>query len=129
MKTPASDHPIDYAPATTRMRARVGTHILADSAEVVLLSEGSRPAVAYFPRADVETGFLSATAKVTHCPYKGDATHYTLMVDGALHENAAWSYEAPFASAEPISGLIAFYPEHVEVYSVSEEELAARRAD
>ena len=122
MKTPGPDHPITVAPAERRMRARIGGHVIADSAKAVVLQEASYAPVVYFPRDDVETGFLSRTAKSTHCPYKGDASYYSIMLDGDLHEDVVWSYEAPFPAMEAIAGLLAFYPDRVEVYAPDEAE-------
>ena len=117
MLTPGPDHPITVTPAGRRMRARIGPHVIADTADAVLLEEADRPAVVYFPRSGVETGFLSKTDRSTHCPYKGDASYYSIMLDGDVLENVVWSYEAPFPAMEAITGLLAFYTDRVEVYA------------
>ena len=129
MKTPGSDHPITLSTNAKRVRVRVADHVLADTADALTLQEADYPAVQYFPRADVETGFLSETEKVTHCPYKGDATHYSMLVNGDLLENCAWSYEDPNAAVEAIRGRIAFYPDKVQVYEIEERESDDRRGD
>ena len=116
MKTPGPDHPISTRPNPRRVRGRVDDHVLADTADALILQESTYPAVQYFPRADVETGFFAKTDKVTHCPYKGAASHYTMMIDGRVIENGAWSYEDPFPAVEAIRGRIAFYTNKVEVY-------------
>ncbi len=121
MKTPGPDHPITVTPAGRRMRARIGQHVIADTADAVLLKEADYPAVVYFPRAGVETGFLSKTDKTTHCPYKGDASYYSILMNGELLENVVWSYEAPFPAMEAITGLLAFYTDQVEVYAAPDE--------
>ena len=121
MKLPGPDHPITVAPAGRRMRARVGQHVIADSAAAVELKEADYPAVVYFPRKDVETGFLSKTERTTHCPYKGDASYYSMLVNGELYENVVWSYEAPFPAMEAITGMVAFYADRVEVYAAPDE--------
>ena len=116
MKTPGPDHPIAISPNPRRVRAFINGHVIADTADALTLEEVGYPPVQYFPRGDVETGFLSQSPKVTHCPYKGEATHYAMMIDGDLIEDAAWSYQAPYPAMEAIRGRIAFYPEKVEVY-------------
>jgi len=121
MKLPGPDHPITIAPSARRMRARIHDHVIADSADVLMLKEASYPQVAYFPRADVEMGFLSKTDRSTHCPYKGDAAYFTLHIDGDIKENAVWSYEAPFPAMTQIKDYVAFYPNQVEIYAVDPE--------
>ena len=129
MKTPGPDHPITLDTNPKRVRVRVADHVLADTADALTLQEADYAPVQYFPRGDVETGFLSETDKVTHCPYKGDATHYSMLVNGDLLENCAWSYENPNAAVEAIRGRIAFYTDKVQVYEIEAHEADDRRAD
>jgi hypothetical protein len=70
--------------------------------------------VRYFPREHVAMAFLQKTDKVTHCPYKGQASYYTIMRDAQIIENAVWSYETPLPGVSQIAGRLAFYPEHVD---------------
>jgi uncharacterized protein (DUF427 family) len=126
MKLPGPDHPITTEPSTRRMRAFFAGHVIADSNRALTLTEASYKPVTYFPREDVSTEYFSVTDKVTHCPYKGDAAHYTLLMDGEFADNAAWSYEDPFPAMEQIRGMVAFYPDKVEVYSVDEEAVDPR---
>jgi uncharacterized protein (DUF427 family) len=126
MKTPGPDHPMTIAQNPRMVRVRFQDHVIASSQGVMTLREADYPPVHYFPRADVETGFLSRTTHTTHCPYKGDATYYSFLMNGDLVENVAWSYEAPYPAAEDVRGMLAFYPDKVEVYEVSEDEVEHR---
>ncbi len=121
MKLPGPDHPISVVPAGRRMRARIGPHVIANTAAAMELTEATYPAVIYFPRADVETGFLSKTDRTSHCPYKGDASYYSILIDGEVLENVVWSYESPFPAMEAIIGLLAFYTDRVEIYAAPDE--------
>ena len=56
-------------------------------------------------------GALSPAAKRTTCPYKGEATYWT--VDGIA--DAAWSYEAPLAEAAKVQGHVSFDADGIEV--------------
>ena len=114
MKTPDQDHPITCSRESGRVEVLFEGHEIADSDDVLLLAEADYPVVRYFPRADVAMAFLRKTDKVTHCPYKGDATYYTINRDGQVIENAVWSYETPFPAMSQIAGRLAFYPQHVE---------------
>lgn len=118
MKIPGPDHPISVTPASTRWRALFHGHLLADSGGAMLLREAAYPQVVYFPRQDVEMAFLARTDHATQCPYKGEASHYTIFRDGEVAENAAWSYEHPYPAMEAIGDLIAFYPDRVQIEAV-----------
>jgi uncharacterized protein (DUF427 family) len=125
MMTPGPNHPITTATNPKRVRVQTGGHVIADTIDALTLLEAGYGPVQYIPKGDIETGFLSQSAKVTQCPYKGAATHYSMMIDGALIENVAWSYEDPYPAVEAIRGRIAFYPDKVEVYEVSDADLKA----
>ncbi|WP_304190912.1 DUF427 domain-containing protein, partial [Phenylobacterium aquaticum] len=124
-------HPITITPAKTRWRARFENHVIADSGDALVLKEAAYKPVVYFPRADVSMEFMSKTERSTHCPYKGDASYYTVLMDGQFGENSVWSYEAPFPAMEQIRGHLAFYPDKIEVYEVDEAVVApgAHRTD
>jgi len=113
MTTPGQDHPITCSREPGRVEVLFEGHELADSGDVLLLHEAGYPPVRYFPRQDVAMDFLRRSDKVTHCPYKGQATYYTIVRDRQIIEDAAWSYETPLPGVSQLSGRVAFYPEHV----------------
>ncbi len=113
--TPGPDHPITIEAAPGRMTAYYQGHEIAGSDDVLLLREANYPPVAYFPRGDVEMGYLGRTARSSHCPYKGDASYFTITMDGRIAENAVWSYETPYPAMDAIKDRLAFYPNTVEV--------------
>ncbi len=106
------------APAHGTIVVRSTDGILAESRNALVLREGSYPAVYYLPRSDVAMEFLDPSDKVTHCPHKGDATHFHIVGVGGTIENAAWSYEAPKPGAEAIAGYVAFYPESLAIEGI-----------
>ncbi len=119
MKEPGPDHPITLQLAAGRLQARYAGHVIADSADVLMLKEASYPAVAYFPRPDVDMAFLARTRHSTHCPYKGEASYFSLNMDGELAENAVWTYETPYPAMAAIRERLAFYPNLVSIEPVS----------
>lgn len=123
--TPGLAHPVKIEAATSRWHAKYENHVIADSATALVLREAHLPAVVYFPREAVAMEYMSVSDTRTHCPYKGDATHYALMMDGVLTPDAAWSYETPYDTAEAIRGYVAFYRDKVEVYAVEDAAIAA----
>jgi uncharacterized protein (DUF427 family) len=120
MKTIGPDHPITVTPAKTRWRAFFNGHVIADSADALVLQEADYPPVVYFPRKDVAMEYTARTDRSTHCPYKGDASYYTIRMDSEIAENAIWSYEAPFDQMSAINGRLAFYTDKIEVYAVDD---------
>ncbi len=118
MKLPGPDHPITVTPNPRRVRVEADGHIVADSAMALTLQEARYPAVQYIPRGDIEMGYFGKTDRHTTCPYKGEASYYTLTIEGEVMENVAWSYEAPYPAMEQIDGHLAFYPDRVRVYEV-----------
>lgn len=88
---------------------RAGGAVLGETRNALELNEDGLPSVIYFPRDDIAMAFLDKTEKVTHCPLKGDATHYSIVTKSTTLDDAAWSYEAPIAEAERIKGYLAFY--------------------
>jgi uncharacterized protein (DUF427 family) len=114
MKVPGPDHPITITPNPQRVRVTFAGRVVAETSRALTMKEGSYPAVLYIPREDADMSLFTRTDHGTHCPYKGDASYYSLKVDGRTAENAVWSYEAPFPAMATIKGHLAFYPNRVD---------------
>ncbi len=109
-----ADHPISITPAAARVRVRLAGHTVADTTRALSLREASYRPVLYIPREDVDMTLLERTARSSHCPYKGDASYYSIKVEGRTAENAIWSYETPRPDVAEITGYMAFYPDRVD---------------
>jgi uncharacterized protein (DUF427 family) len=118
MKLPGPDHPITITPNPRRVRVTAGDIVIAETTKALTLKEAKYPAVQYVPREDANMALLERTDRVTHCPYKGDASYYSLKADGKTLDNAIWTYEAPFPAMTEISGHLAFYPDKVKIEEV-----------
>ena len=94
---------------------RAGGAVLGESKNALELTEGDYPAVIYFPRDDIGMAFLDRSEQTSHCPFKGDATYYSIVTKSEVIKNAAWSSEAPNAEVAEIAGYLAFYPNMVAV--------------
>jgi uncharacterized protein (DUF427 family) len=114
MKLPGPDHPITITPSTKRVRVTFGGQVIADTTKALSLKEASYPAVLYIPRADAKMDLLKKTDHATHCPYKGDASYFSIQAGGKAAENAVWSYERPFPAMAEIKDHLAFYPNRVD---------------
>lgn len=120
MKIPGPDHPITITPETRRVRVLLAGVAVADTRSALRLEEGRYPAVYYIPRADIRTACFVASANASHCPYKGDARYFDLVVDGTRRPDAVWCYEDPYPAVAAIRGHVAFYPDRVDAIAVGD---------
>ena len=81
MRIPGPDHPITITPNPKRVRVSAGGLVIADTTRALTLKEASYPAVQYIPREDANMAALSRTDRTTHCPYKGDASYFSVAAD------------------------------------------------
>jgi uncharacterized protein (DUF427 family) len=114
MKQPGPDHPISITANPRRVRVVFNGKVVADTTRAITVREADYPPVHYIPRADAEMSVFAPTDHGTHCPYKGDASYFTLAVGGKTAENAVWSYDRPYPAVGAISGHLAFYPGRVD---------------
>jgi uncharacterized protein (DUF427 family) len=114
-KIPGPDHPITVTPNRERVLVRVGGALVADTREALRLQEASYPPVQYIPRKDVDMNLLQRTEHSSYCPFKGDASYYSIPSGGAKSVNAVWSYENPYPAVGQIKDYVAFYPSRVDV--------------
>ena len=117
MKIPGPDHPITIAPNPKRVRILFGGKVVADTTRALALKEATYPVVQYIPREDADQSLLTRTTHHTHCPYKGDASYFSIKAGDAAVENAVWTYETPFPAMKEITGYLAFYPKKVTIES------------
>jgi uncharacterized protein (DUF427 family) len=114
MKVPGPDHSITIAPNGARVRVQFAGRTIADTTRALRLQEAGYPAVFYIPREDTDMTALVPSDHYTHCPYKGDASYFSIAANGRTSENAAWSYQQPFPAMREIEGYLAFYPHRVD---------------
>jgi len=114
IKIPGPDHPISVERSSSRVIVSVAGRVIADTHEALTLREAGYPAVQYIPRKDVDMTLLSPTDHATYCPYKGDATYFSIPLGGERSINAVWSYETPFAAVAGIRDHLALYPDRVD---------------
>jgi len=116
VKIPDATHPITIRPTGARVTVRVGGAVIAETDDALSLAEASYPVVQYIPLADVEQSLLERTTTQTYCPYKGDASYYTVKAhDGGTEADVIWTYEHPYPSVAEIVGHVAFYPDRADI--------------
>lgn len=106
-----------------RVRAEFGGQCIADTDRAIELLEGQLHPVIYFPREDVRMDLLVRTTHTTYCPFKGNASYWTLEVGDRAAQNVVWSYETPYAEAEELREFLAFYVDQLDHWYVDETEI------
>ena len=99
---------ITIEPCQGQARATHEGETLAESGAALVLRERGYPPRVYFPQADVRMELLTQTTHTTHCPFKGDASYWTLAAKGETLENVAWAYPEPISAVPQIAGHISF---------------------
>lgn len=124
--TQDTGHRIEVRPGSQRVRIEVAGEVIADSRRALVLDETRCPTRFYLPRDDVRLDRLERTATHTHCPYKGDASYWSVRVGDRVVADAAWSYEDPLPEREDIRGYLCFYADRVDAFLIDGEPLARR---
>ena len=113
---PTAEHPITIEPTPGRVMVRGGDTVVANSEHSLTLQESTYPAVQYIPMADVDQSLLRRTDTESYCPFKGDASYYSVQTpDGSTVADAIWTYEQPHAAVSEIKAHVAFYPDRATV--------------
>ena len=114
-------HSVSANPSSAHVKVMLGGEVIADTREAVELHESMgqgkktlAPVVYYIPRKDVKMDRLVRSAHQTHCPFKGDASYFSVA---GRPENAVWSYETPYDEMRAIRERLAFYPDKFEIKS------------
>ena len=108
-------HRIDIVVSSRPVRVEIDGIVLAESARAQLLYEHpALPVRCYLPREDVRVPLQPSPTR-TRCAYKGEATYWSVELDGRTLDDVAWSYEDPMPVAAPVAGHVCFFNEHVDV--------------
>jgi uncharacterized protein (DUF427 family) len=78
--------------------------VIAESDDTVMV-EGNH----YFPQASVNREYISFSNHKTSCPWKGQASYYSINVNGDVNTDAVWYYAEPKGAAANIKGRVAFW--------------------
>jgi uncharacterized protein (DUF427 family) len=113
-RVPGPDHPITIERNPAHITVSVGGRVVADTRNALTLREASYPPVQYIPRKDVDMSLLQRTDHSTYCPYKGEASYYSIPVGGTKSVNAIWTYESAYPAVKDINEYVAFYPDRVD---------------
>ena len=112
---PGPDHPITVTPADTTVTVRLRGRTIAQTERALVLQEASYPPVYYLPLEAVDADVLEPSTHQTYCPFKGDASYYSLRDGDTVSTDAVWTYVTPYDAVSEIAGHVAFYPDRVEI--------------
>src|SRR5947209_12436634 len=124
LSLPSRDR-IRVEPSHRRVRVRFGTEMVADSTRALLLLELGHLPVYYFPIKDMRTDLMTPTDHHTTCPFKGEASYWTVRVGDRIAENALWAYEDPIPERADLRGYAAFYWGKVDAWFEEDDEIFA----
>lgn len=112
------EHRVDVHPEKQRLRVTFAGKVIAESSDALRVEETGHGPVHYFPEKDVRLDLLTKTAHSTHCPFKGDASYWTIAVENGgetrRSENAVWAYSTPYDEMTALAGHYAFYDSRVD---------------
>jgi uncharacterized protein (DUF427 family) len=114
IKQPGPDHPITIEPTPARIVVSIAGRVLADTRNALTLREADYPPVQYIPLGDVDRSLIQETDHASYCPFKGDASYYSIPAGGERSVNAIWTYRDPHAAVAEIKDHVAFYPDRVD---------------
>jgi uncharacterized protein (DUF427 family) len=106
---------VDILASSRRVVVRVGDLTLAESDHAHALFETGLPTRWYLPKVDVRMDLLVPSATITHCPYKGQASYYSLRAGDLAIDDVAWFYPSPLPESQKIAGMVAFLSDRVTV--------------
>ncbi len=86
------------------MKAIYNGQVLAESQDTIVVENNH-----YFPLSSINKAYFTDSSKHTTCPWKGEASYYTLEVEGKTNPDAAWYYPAPKDAAKEIKDHVAFW--------------------
>ncbi|MDX1621259.1 MAG: DUF427 domain-containing protein [Nitriliruptorales bacterium] len=107
---------VDILQSSRHVRVEVDGVTVANTHQPRLLFETNLPTRYYIPKTDVRMDLLRPSDTHTHCPYKGQASYYDLVLEDSTYEDFVWWYPSPLLESVGIAGYVAFYNEKVDLY-------------
>ena len=86
------------------MKAIWNGQLLAESVDTVVVEDNH-----YFPVSSLQIDFFVDSQHKSICPWKGEASYSSIVVDGKENKDAAWYYPAPKEAAKEIKDRVAFW--------------------
>lgn len=122
-------HRLLLTPFPRRVRAEFAGATVLDTIDGALLHESNMLAKLYVPEADVDMSLLEASELTTHCPFKGDASYWSVRVGDHVAEDAAWGYREPLDAAMWLKGRVSVYWDRLDRWYDEDEEVFGHLRD
>ncbi len=122
-------HRIYFDDFPRQVRAVFSGETLLDTTGAKLLHESNLLPMLYVPRSDVVTELLEPTDRSTHCPFKGDASYWSVRVGDRVAEDAVWAYEHPLEPARWLAGYVGLYWTSMDAWFDEDEEVHGHLRD
>lgn len=110
------DYRVDIERVPNRLRVELAGQTIVDTEHAVCVKETAHRPVFYFPVADIRGDLLRRTDRQTFCPFKGNASYWSIEVNDQIEENAVWGYETPFDEFAALKDYVAFYVDRIDLY-------------
>jgi uncharacterized protein (DUF427 family) len=123
------DYDVHFEPCPKRLRVIFNGLTVADSTRAQYLYESNHLPVYYFLPEDVRMDMLTATEHTSFCPFKGDASYWTVEANGKTAENAVWAYLDPYDETAEIKGYMAFYWNKMDHWLEEDQEVFVHPRD
>jgi uncharacterized protein (DUF427 family) len=107
-------HRVDCVRSHRALRVEATGTTLVDTTETMIVYETALEPRVYVERRQVRVE-LTLSQTHTYCPYKGNATYWNAVVDGAVLRDVAWSYEKALPESVPVQHLVSFDDQRVAV--------------
>lgn len=120
---------VELVPCLKRLRVVFAGHTIAETTQAVTLRETARVPVYYFPRTDVRFDLLAPSDQHSHCPFKGDASYWSIVIGQRRRNNAVWAYPAPYQEVAELVDYVAFYWDRVDHWYEEDEEVFVHARD
>lgn len=111
-----------WEPSPRRVRGILGDQVVVDSRRVMLLHETGHLPKWYFPREDVREDLLEPSDRATRCPWKGEASYWSVRAGDRVADDAMWAYLDPIPEAPPIGGHVSFRWDAMDRWLEEDEE-------
>jgi uncharacterized protein (DUF427 family) len=116
-------------PTARRVRVFFGATPVADSNNVMILFNGRRVPVYYFPRSDVRSDLFEPSPEVDPDPRLGDRSYESIAVGERRAENAVFSYRAPIPDGPDLSDFVSFVWDAMDAWFEEDEQILRHARD
>ena len=113
------NHKVELTKSEKHVRVIFNGEVVADSRRAIIVDESGYRPVYYFPREDARMNYMQRSDQHTYCPFKGEASYYTIAVEERKEENAVWTYEEPYDEVVELKSYLAFYANRVDRIEVT----------